>query len=545
MNTSVKLAINEENLVKNLKFAFSNFTTFLAELIQNSRRAGATGVDITFEGDTLSVVDDGAGIENFQHLFTIADSGWDNQTMSLENPFGMGFTSALFACEKLMVESRGQRLEEYTADILSMTSLKVTPGEVTSGTRLTMRKLTFDVKGIEPALQQIAYGYSIPIRYNDRELDRPHELNVGEFTQSPIGMVKIPDLANANVDVHVTVYLQGILVLGNTTFSEAHTIVIHLDSTKFHAKLPDRKCLIDAAQRKIEIRQSIIELLHSLLYVEQQSLDSAQFVELYWKVASKYAPDLLREHPLVPAGLFDKVGDLVASAHWYYWKAQDNTFGTYISRADFEQGKIRVVRGSGYVQLDFDPLSSIKLAYVMEKDVLVIDDMLPKGHWLLNAPSIADLDVTYEIVNSGSIAGNDFQDYDFEIQICDAIRISGPWGDVEIDNVEIAVCSESDENISKISLYSPKKAFSKGSGVQQFANFSDDDRFAEQYHDDQIATYARWIKQARNTKPVDLLNDLLSDVFVDVASAHGLRFVIEVGENGRLKVVEQLTAEPA
>lgn len=62
MNTSIQLAVNEQNLVKNLKFAFANFSTFLAELIQNSRRAGASSVHITLEGNTLIVVDDGFGI---------------------------------------------------------------------------------------------------------------------------------------------------------------------------------------------------------------------------------------------------------------------------------------------------------------------------------------------------------------------------------------------------------------------------------------------------------------------------------------------------
>ncbi|WP_204336359.1 ATP-binding protein, partial [Proteus mirabilis] len=89
--------------VKNLKFAFSNFSTFLAELIQNSRRAGASMVDIRLEGKSLTVIDDGQGVQDFQKLFTIAESGWDAQTQSLENPFGMGFTSALFACEVLKV----------------------------------------------------------------------------------------------------------------------------------------------------------------------------------------------------------------------------------------------------------------------------------------------------------------------------------------------------------------------------------------------------------------------------------------------------------
>jgi len=140
MTSAVRVEVNEANLVKNLKFAFSNFSTFLAELIQNSRRAGATRVEISLEGKDLTVVDDGHGIENFQNLFTIAESGWNQPTQSLENPFGMGFTSALFACERLTVESRGQRLEATTRALLDMLDVPVVTGEITTGTRLTLSK---------------------------------------------------------------------------------------------------------------------------------------------------------------------------------------------------------------------------------------------------------------------------------------------------------------------------------------------------------------------------------------------------------------------
>lgn len=541
MNTSIQLAVNEQNLVKNLKFAFANFSTFLAELIQNSRRAGASSVHITLEGNTLIVVDDGFGIEDFQNLFTIADSGWDNQTQSLENPFGMGFTSALFACEHLTVESCGKRLEARTADILNMSALKVGPGEVTSGTRLTLKKLTFDSSKIDNALEGIAYGYPIPIYFNGKELKRPDAIDMGTFIQSPIGQIQILDLKNADVGASGRAYLQGILVLGNKYDWGKSNITVHLDSTKFHAKLPDRNCLIDAKEREIEIKQATTAVIHSLLVEEQKALDPTEFARTYWNVALKYAPDLLRACSVVPMRLFDTIGYLVTFTEQYDWTSYQSEDKKTLSRADFEQGNVRVVSGSGYVDLDDDPLSAVKRAYVMEMKALVIDEAIPAGHWLLNAPSFDDLVVSYEIVDPGVIAGSDYEDCEFDIQICEAIRISGLWGTVVLDAVEIAVRDEDED----IHLFSPKNVLSKGQGVEQFSTFYSDDRYDEEYHDERIATYARWIKQARNTSPVDLLNDLLSDKFVDVTSTRGLRFVVEVNEHGYLKVIEQVASKSA
>lgn len=249
MTSAVRVEVNEANLVKNLKFAFSNFSTFLVELIQNSRRAGATRVEISLDGKDLTVVDDGHGIENFQNLFTIAESGWNHQTRSIENPFGMGFTSALFACERLTVESRGQRLEATTRALLDMVEVPVVTGEITTGTRLTLSKLSFDETRMEGALQSIARGYPIPIIFNGVALARPEALDATTFDQTPIGAVWIKDLSHVTLgSSDVCVFLQGILVAGSSHCRAPH-VVVHLDSAKFKAKLPDRNCLIDAEEK--------------------------------------------------------------------------------------------------------------------------------------------------------------------------------------------------------------------------------------------------------------------------------------------------------
>lgn len=541
-SSSVQLAVNEKNLVKNLKFAFANFSTFLAELVQNSRRAGATAVNITLEGDTLIVVDDGCGIEDFQNLFTIAESGWDNQTQSLENPFGMGFTSALFACERLTVESRGKRLQACTADILNMSTQKVERGTVICGTRLTLKTLTFDPNKIAYALERIAYGYPIPIRFNGKELARGDAIDMGTFVQSPIGSIQIRSLQMADVNTSVGVYLQGNLVLGNKYDWRSLNIVVHLDSTKFQAKLPDRDTLIDAAVREQEIKQAITAVIHAQLVKMQKTLDPAAFVDTYWAVATKYAPDLLRDCPVVPDRLFDTIDSLVMFSDSYDW-AEYRSKGKTVSRADVEQGNVRVVRGSGYVDLDSDSLSAVKHAYARGMEALVIEAALPAGHWLLNAPSFDDLEVSYEVINPGAVAGTDFLAYEFEIKICDAIRISGTWGDLQIDDSEI--CVRLDGESEFITLLSPKSVEWEGSGVEQFESFCDEHTFDEDNHDESISRFARWIMQARNSSPVDLLNDLLRSTFVDTKSTRGLRFVVEVSEHGYLKVVEQLAPEAA
>jgi len=101
----------------------------LGELMANSRRAGATKVEIDFapETKTLVVRDDGCGIDCYQTLFTIAESGWDAEIVEQEHPFGLGFLSALFACGHLEVESKGGRIFMPTGSVLDMVIIGFIP----------------------------------------------------------------------------------------------------------------------------------------------------------------------------------------------------------------------------------------------------------------------------------------------------------------------------------------------------------------------------------------------------------------------------------
>ncbi|HEY6770265.1 MAG TPA: ATP-binding protein [Candidatus Sulfotelmatobacter sp.] len=68
------------------------------ELLQNSRRAGASSVDVTIEEPQpnaasclITIQDDGTGVDNFQNLLTLGASDWSVETEVSEDPAGMGF----------------------------------------------------------------------------------------------------------------------------------------------------------------------------------------------------------------------------------------------------------------------------------------------------------------------------------------------------------------------------------------------------------------------------------------------------------------------
>ena len=119
MNTNVinpgepqvlRAGVNEKNLFKTMKHIFSTSTTVLAEMMQNSRRAGATKVEFTIDAEArrITVTDDGCGLGDFNNLLQLCESGWNESVMLTDSPFGMGFFSVFFACDQVVVRSRGK-----------------------------------------------------------------------------------------------------------------------------------------------------------------------------------------------------------------------------------------------------------------------------------------------------------------------------------------------------------------------------------------------------------------------------------------------------
>ena len=87
---------------------------FIQEAIQNSQRAKASKLqvltDVHSDGSyEITFIDDGAGLSDPEDLFTLTKTGWDNDTIESEQPFGIGFFSCMSMANKVEVESKGKK----------------------------------------------------------------------------------------------------------------------------------------------------------------------------------------------------------------------------------------------------------------------------------------------------------------------------------------------------------------------------------------------------------------------------------------------------
>ena len=105
--TPIRARVDAAGLLSKIDRMFdASPVTVFSELLQNSRRAGATKVVIGIENRHVSYHDDGHGVEDPGVLLSLAARGWGDEIQDCEDPAGMGFF-CLSSFPLVHVRSRG------------------------------------------------------------------------------------------------------------------------------------------------------------------------------------------------------------------------------------------------------------------------------------------------------------------------------------------------------------------------------------------------------------------------------------------------------
>jgi hypothetical protein len=110
---------------------FASVDTIVRELIQNSRRAGATEIRITYpfmqkQGPWVLVVEDnGCGEADMSRFLNACSTGWSKAIVDKEMPAGLGFMSVFMAASHVSVESLGKRLAFNCQSVLTGGSTQI------------------------------------------------------------------------------------------------------------------------------------------------------------------------------------------------------------------------------------------------------------------------------------------------------------------------------------------------------------------------------------------------------------------------------------
>ena len=396
----VSMKVNQANLVKGLKYSFTNKTTVLGELMQNARRAGATQVAFEFDAEKKQLVvrDDGCGIDSMETLLTVAESGWDAKTLAEEHPFGIGFLSVLFACQHVTVLSGSNSLSVKTSDVLSMKPVAVNQMPYWDGkTEIIMKEINLSEDEVKSSLETLAKGFPISVVYNNKELDRPIAIDSGlQFIKTEIGSIYLNGLDTAtdrNTDFEI--FLQG-LPLNRSRYylygTDHH--VIHLDSSSFYARLPDREKLINEDEVVAKIRSVLAKTIEQQLVAMKSTLSTEAFVSFYSIMNNWNLLRLLNDVPLVPKQALNEITE--------YPNCNTDAYGSFEWKVDKPLSRDEIeARGIVSINEDMQESGAAHYLFIWKKDYLIYTGNLDAGHWLhsMIVPLNDDSDLTVEIIN--------------------------------------------------------------------------------------------------------------------------------------------------
>ena len=544
MKTSVAMKVNQENLVKSLKFSFTNRSTVLGELMQNARRAGATQVSFDYDPvlSTLTVTDDGCGIDDIEALLTVAQSGWDAELMTEEHPFGIGFLSALYACEHLALVSKCGRLTALTADVLSFKDLEVDVSVDWQGmTSLTLTGFGLDAAKIGDKLKTLAEGFPIPVFLNGENLGRYAAFDVTterspsglDYVETEIGWVYLRCIGGSSGvpcdGRYFKVYLQGLPIYENATWSRdvERTHIIHLDAARFYARLPDRDKLIDETEVVGLIDGVLDHLVRQRMVALKSSLEPKAFVQTfatlqYWKCL-----DLLNDVDFLPKQVVEAIDSYpVCSTEVYapFTRHPDQP----VARSAIVGHEVEVVEIDDSIQYD----GAARYMFAWMRNSLIYQGNLDKGHWIHSmVRNLNDEEVTVELVNETHSAGFHGSWVWVNVDFCDAYRIKVGSDIVEITDHAYYQGSDYGETVVMPS------GDRSSAVIEQVATFkSEYDDYQQATHDDDCNAFFSFVIANTTSDPAEAMGQLLPE-FTGCPSLFGKAFVVSLDEMGKVASV--------
>ncbi len=539
MNAVVKITVNEKALIGNLKMAFATGTTWVTELLQNARRAGATKIHIVLHPDRkeFSISDDGHGIEDMQHMFAISESGWDEHILNQERPYGMGFLSCLFACENIHIISRKHEAKVITKDALAFDNIAVEPHPGVEGTFIRMQGAA-NMPTVQ-FLQSAVKGFPVPVYLNQDNdpLESDHAVDAMHWAKTEIGLVHIRNLRDTFHNLKI--YLQGLPIHAGfgTRYNGEDAVMVHLDPEKFYGRLPDRASVIDPDRAMLSIHSAIIKLYAERLRQVKVGMLAhnlgQEFVRRYGTICLHYCKDLLNDVPYLPnAVVTGYVADLDINLDNSVTDMPTNP----VPMNTVADGTVKLFSGDDG---SYDTENMPHMALIKALDGIIVDTAkLDSEHWvhpyvhhLKNDISMALSERQPPILFDGRFVCSE------DIVLGDTLTLGGSF---EVGGVLTEIITTYDETVfdSKEQTFYVPGASNGYGAVRQASNYLDDGDYCEDAFEDDDTLFGRLVSEARNPDPAALLLQLLLDIGLKrYNTLKEKSFLVTVGEDGAIKVI--------
>ena len=363
------------SILNALSATFTNTTTFVGELLQNARRAGATSIAITLADGYFEIADDGVGISDFRKLLSIAVSGWDESVQKADAPYGLGFMSVVYAAESIQVAS-GQTMFDATREqIVGLEEVSLVDLEDSVvGAVIRMKGITKSALELKAASERYARGFPLPVTINGEPVQREHAIDVLGMVNTRYGKAS-PDVALGARAGYF--YLQGLPIKCEGR-SYANAGVIHLDSTMFHGRMPDRNELCNADESNKMLHRLWRENALDELLALSKTMESREFITRYGgRLRALDAMDMLSSFDHLPGDWVSRFTETPRRRERNGYSGTQH-FEDAISRDWIIENGIYAVTAESYGD-DWKEMLVNHLLYANKKAVA---ECLPGGHWV-------------------------------------------------------------------------------------------------------------------------------------------------------------------
>lgn len=188
---TIKTTVGQSLITKIGRFFNGTVSDCLTETIQNSRRAGATHIEIAKieknDRPVLLIRDDGRGIAEPAKFLTLGDSGWNEAIAHSEDPAGMG----VFSLAGRHVTVRSHAAELGAAWQVTITPdawesgqpLDLVPSSLAKGTEIEIDLPESWASALEQAVKDAARFCPVSISFNGNRLHRESFLREATRTE--------------------------------------------------------------------------------------------------------------------------------------------------------------------------------------------------------------------------------------------------------------------------------------------------------------------------------------------------------------------------
>ncbi len=427
MSNVYELNVSREGIIKTLKDQFTDRFTFLQEALQNARRAGANIVDFLMDDANLvlDIIDDGNGIDDFESLLTLGESGWDMQTMVKDYPYGVGFASLLMAADAVQIRTQDKAAFFFTDDLLSFKPVVVNTMAYQAGTHIRLwLKTHYDPIFIGNVLQERVKGFELPVSFNGKSLERPAALNNPDrhYIGTPIGMVSLPIRHPTDMpdDADVRAFVQGLPVEFGGTFRKLYDscILIHF-APHIRARMPDRDKLLDEADVRQQWNAVRRKLFAEQLRYIKAHVPMQRFANDYWRSCAKWCPELLTDVPVAPSMMM-ACEDITPRLPDWHWQHESALVSWDSNRSLPRKGSLML---TGCFDAYDNQLANL---YALKKDLPVVEQALPVTHWAAkDAYDATELPITYRVIGEEKTLSYKGSWIWVDVLFCDAIELVG------------------------------------------------------------------------------------------------------------------------